>query len=110
MSLENICDRFGEKLSPPYTREDILKDQSLRSYLEDKIAGTIKAIAYDLYDKDVSELDFEIDGRMRSTLLSVVTRTDNRIRVNPRIFRCSRLEKVKLLREATDTYLSNREG
>lgn len=110
MSLNDVYDKFGNKLAPPYSRGDILDNQSLRAYLEDQACGAVKQIARSIYDKDVSELEFKIDGRMRHTILSIMTRKENKIRINPDLFGHTAWETVRLLRDATGTYLESRDG
>lgn len=104
MDLQQVYDKYGDKLSPPYTREDILKDESLRAYLEDVVCRTLMEIAHIKYSRGVemSKFNFEIDGRMKTTKVSVMTRTDRKIRLNPDIFTHSSWETIKLLEEAVN--------
>lgn len=108
--LNPIYDSFAEKLTPPFSRGEIIERQSLRAYLEDKACGAVNAIARKIYDKDVSELEYEIDGRMQSTIISIMTIKENKIRINPELFTHTGWEIIRTLRNAVGTYLESREG
>lgn len=108
MSLNKVYNTYGEKLSPPYNRGEILDNQSLRSYLEDIVCGAVKEIARKVYGEDVRELEYEIDGRMRLTKISVVSRTERKLRLNPDIFTYTDWETIQLLDEAVEVYLKTK--